>query len=85
MEYIEPTEPVGESDWEVLKVKRMTTKEEVITRLIELTLVLDQQEGNRWMLTEIESLGKTPEELIKEDRTDLVLNYIERIEGGGYA
>ncbi len=65
----------------------MTTKDAVLKRLIDLGLVRNKQDGNRWLIKEkIPSLGeKTAAELIIEGHGDTVLEYIERITDGGYA
>lgn len=65
----------------------MTTKETVLQRLIDLNLVIDRNDGERWMLDgKIPAFGyRTATQLIIEDKADALLDEIERMASGGYA
>lgn len=64
----------------------MTANETVLQRLIDLNLVIDRNDGERWMTEEkIPSFGyKTASQLIIEGKADALLDEIERIAIGGY-
>ena len=64
----------------------MTTKEAVLQRLIDLRLITNRSEGERWLVNEkIPAFGcKTPAQLILEGHTSALLEAIERIAEGGY-
>lgn len=64
----------------------MTTKEIVLQRLIDLKLVMDRKDGERWMLEgKIPAFGyRTATQLIIEGKADALLDEIERIAIGGY-
>lgn len=64
----------------------MITKETVLQRLIDLNLVTNRSDGERWILEEkLSGFGKTPAQLIREEKTDALLDYIEGIANGDYA
>lgn len=65
----------------------MTTKETLLQHLIDLKLVIDRSDGERWMLEEkIPAFGyRTATEIIQEGRVDALLDEIERTANGGYA
>ncbi len=65
----------------------MISKETVLQRLLDLKLVADKNDGERWMMEgKIVSFGnRTATQLIEEGRADALLEEIERMASGGYA
>jgi len=63
----------------------MTTNETGLQRLIDLNLVIDRNDAERWMIeAKIPSFGKTTTQLIAEGKADDLLDEIERMATGGY-
>lgn len=65
----------------------MTTKEEVLQRLIDLRLTTNISDAKRWLVNKklSEFGGKTPAQVILEGNTSALLEAIERMAVGGYA
>ena len=65
----------------------MTTKETVLQRLIDLKLVTDRDDGERWMTEgKIPAFGnRIATQLIIEGKAVALFDEIERMATGGYA
>jgi len=65
----------------------MTIKETLLQRLIDLKLVTDRNDGERWMMDgKIPAFGnRTATQMLEEERADALLDEIERMASGGYA
>ena len=65
----------------------MITKEIVLQRLLDLKLVADRNDGERWMMDgKIPAFGnRTATQMLEEERADALLDEIERMASGGYA
>ena len=65
----------------------MTQKEKVIQRLLDLRLVKDRDDAERWMLEDqMPSFGyRTATQLLIEGKADALFDEIERMASGGYA